>query len=119
LNDEELNMFERALDASAIVALGKLVLFKLVWQDARFWVKPKNPSEKDLESIRSTIREVINRLSDDAFFVPPAVVGSAENVGEFLRRKLKEERLPQKVLVECEKLLRNNTSSLFEFTKDS
>lgn len=83
MSEHELNKFERALDASAIIALGKLVLFKLALDELKFRAGTKNPSEQELESARVTIREVINQLPDESFFMPPSEVS---NIGDLRRR---------------------------------
>ncbi len=119
MSEQELNKFERALDAGAIVALGKLVLFKLAWEELKFRASTKNPSEKDLASARITIRQVISQLSDETFFLPPAMISSVENIEEYFKTKFRKERLVEQVLAEYDRVLRKGTPSLAEYSNDS
>ncbi len=114
-----LDRLERALDSSALIALGKLALFNICWRDAQYWARRMNASEQQLQSIRTVLLQVISQLSDETFFVPPTVATSANEVERFLKKKFEEDKTPERIWAEARKEIKRIMPDLSDYSDDA
>jgi hypothetical protein len=107
-------VYERALDASMVVALGKLYLFRQCWHYMSNRARRKY-RQKKIENLRIALRERINSLPDELFFVPPDMATSEDEVKDFLQKRFENEKLPTKILEELKKRIESSEPGLAEF----
>lgn len=106
--------FERALDASMVVALGKLFLFKQCWHYMSNRAR-RRVRQKKLENLKIALRERVNSLPDDLFFVPPDKAASEDEVRDFLQERFDDDKLKTKILEELKKRIESSEPGLAEF----
>jgi hypothetical protein len=87
--------FQRAIDSSMIISLAKLLLFSRCWALVRQQLDKIGP--KDTENTRIALRERINHLPSDLFFMPPEFAGSEHQVQQYFENKFQGDGL-QKII---------------------
>ena len=97
-----------------MVALGKVFLFKECWEYLSKRAR-KDVRQKKLEGLRVALRERINNLPDDLFFVPPERAASEEEVKEYLQQQFETQKLKDKILKELQKRIESSEPGLGEF----
>jgi hypothetical protein len=114
MKEQESAKYERALDASMLIALGKLMLFNECWEYVR-WRARKKVRRKKLESLRVALRERVNSLPDTLFFIRPEKAISEESVRQYFQKKFESEKLAKKIADELRKRVQSATPGLAEF----
>jgi lipoate-protein ligase A len=115
---KDIERFERALNASMVVAIGKTILFAKYWDylRARLHVKDK----QTIENARVAIREQFNSLNDGLFFMPPEFATSEERVRKYFERRFADYTFKKEFDKEIATKIRLTSPSLADFfTKDS
>ena|SRR2546428_8770733 len=110
---KEIERFQRALDASVIIALGKTILFAKYWEYFRPRLRTRN--QQQLENARIAVREQFNSLADDLFFIPPEVASSEDAVTEYFQHKFEDPEFHAKFTKEIESKIRLSKPDLTEF----
>ena len=104
-------VFERSLDAAMIVAIGKLVVFSAMWEELRPKLAKKGLSVRDTETFRRQLKQVIDDLDDEMFFIGPDQATSADRVKEIMTARVKADRFVDMVV----RRLKSGQSDLAEY----
>jgi hypothetical protein len=99
---QEFQKYQRALDVSMLIALGKLILFNKCWEHLMLRAK-KKVRRKKLDSLKVALRERINNLPDKLFFIPPDRAASSESVKRYFHEKFEKDKLDEKIMAELRK----------------
>jgi hypothetical protein len=90
---------EEALDISMAVATGKLIFFQKTWTLLESHLKKARiNSKRDREMIRRSLREIVNGINDDYFFIPPDEARSQSQIAEYVEMKIREDKWADKIL---------------------
>jgi hypothetical protein len=90
---------ETAIDIAMIVAIGKLILFEKCWGLLETHLKKRKIiSNQDKEMIRRGLREVVNGIADEFFFIPPDKAISRVHIAEYFEKRFGEDKVLDKIL---------------------
>ncbi|MEM3448169.1 MAG: hypothetical protein QXJ62_06550 [Nitrososphaeria archaeon] len=97
--------YEKILDLSIIVSLGKLFLFREIWNNLNSKIKRKMTDE-EIRMARRFLREIIDRMEDSLFFVPPELAISRESIETYLKERFEKEKLKKRLIDEFKMMMK-------------
>ena len=108
--------FQRAVDSSMIIALAKFLLFNKCWEILR--AQLKRVGSKDEENIRIVLRERVNNLPNDLFFIPPEEAVSEKAVKRYFQSKFEGNGL-QRIMEELISRTRSSDPELSSYLEQA
>lgn len=115
MKQERMETYQRSLDAAMVVAIGKLVLFSTIWEELKTKLAKRPLSAKEAEMLKRQLRQIINDLEDEPFFVSPDEGSSEEDVRKIMASRIGTRKLTDRVMKHLKSKLRSAQPDLLDY----
>jgi len=105
----------RASDAAMIVAAGKLMVFRTFWKEISALAEKEGFKDKKLAQLRAQVKNAVDDLDDNIFFVSPGHRKTPEEIDAELKRRIKDAKVDEQIMKNLRKDMKDSKPDLRAF----